>query len=341
MLAAVLGGGVARRLGAPLCILALCGAALQAASAVPAMAAGEEPVAPVPMAVELDPTKVQLGERLFRDVRLSHDDRVACVSCHQLDRGGDDGRAKAIGADGRPLDFNSPTVFNAALNFRFNWRGDFRTLEEQAEAVLLNPRLMNTSWEELLSKLRADRSYGAAFHAVYAGSPARQHVLDALAAFQRSLITPGAPFDRYLRGERDAIGPEERSGYELFKSHGCIACHQGVNVGGNLFQRFGIFHDPFAHRPVTDADLGRFALTGKAEDRFVFRVPSLRNVANTAPYFHDGSAATLEQAVEEMARSQLGRVIASQEIGLIVRFLRTLTGKRGARPMADPVDAQP
>jgi cytochrome c peroxidase len=284
-----------------------------------------------------EPAKMRLGERLFRDARLSHDDRFACVSCHQLDRAGDDGLAKSMGADGRLLDFNTPTVFNAALSFRLNWRGNFVTFEDEAEAALLNPRLMGTSWAELTAKLRSDHAYAEAFQTTYGGPPERLQILDALAAFERSLITPGAPFDRYLRGDRMAIGPDAVHGYVLFKSYGCIACHQGVNVGGNLFQKFGIFDDPFENRAITSADLGRFALTGKDADRFVFRVPSLRNVAVTAPYFHDGSAATLEKAVTEMARSQLGRVIPPEDIAAIVRFLRTLTGEYRGRPLVGRV----
>lgn len=314
------------------------GFVLVAASKEPAMTQTEEPIAPISTAAPLDPAKVRLGERLFRDPRLSHDSRFACGSCHQLDRGGDDGQARSIGADGRPLDFNTPTVFNAALSFRLNWRGNIRTLEDQAEAVLLDKRLMGTSWAVLIAKLQADQTYRDEFHSAYGQQPARPSVLDALATFERSLVTPRAAFDRYLLGENDAIGPEEKRGYALFKSHGCVACHQGVNVGGNLFQRFGIFHDPLSRDPVTDADLGRLALTGKAEDRFVFRVPSLRNVARTAPYFHDGSAATLEQAVAEMARIQLDHVLAPHEVGLIVRFLHSLTGEY--RPVADQPAAQ-
>lgn len=291
-----------------------------------------EPIEPIPTATNIDPIKVQLGERLFRDARLSHDDKFACSSCHRLDRGGDDGQARSVGRDGGPLDFNTPTVFNSALSFRLNWRGNFHTLEEQAEAVLLDPRLMGTSWPELLAKLRADQVYGKEFASAYRQPPARPLVLDALAAFERSLVTPGAPFDRFLRGESDAIGAEEKSGYELFKSHGCAACHQGVNVGGNLFQRFGIFRDPSVSGRPNGADLGRFTLTGKEEDRSVFRVPSLRNVAETAPYFHDGRAATLEQAVEVMAKLQLGRVLPQEDIRLIVRFLHALTGEY--RPVA-------
>jgi cytochrome c peroxidase len=286
-----------------------------------------EPITPVPAVAGLAPAKVRLGERLFHDSRLSHGDAVSCASCHRLDQGGDDGQARSPGLDGRPLPFNTPTVFNAALSFRLNWRGNHRVLEEQAEAVLQDRRLMNTSWDELLAKLRADPGYREAFAAAYRAEPDRAAVLDALASFERSLLTPDAPFDRYLRGERDAITDEAAHGYALFKSYGCAACHQGVNVGGNLFQKFGVFENPFRYRrELTEADQGRFALTGEERDRHVFRVPSLRNVGVTGPYFHDGSAATLEQAVEAMARSQLGRTLSEREIGLIVAFLRSLTG---------------
>jgi len=318
-----------------LSVLAMLGAMLSAASQELIMIRTGEPIAPIPSVALADPGKLRLGERLFRDTRLSRDNKTACTSCHKLDQGGDDSRARSIGADGRLLDFNTPTVLNAGLNFRLNWRGNFRTLEEQAEFVLLDPRLMGTSWTALISKLREDRTYRDAFNTVYGRPPERPLVLDALAAFERSLVTTGAPFDRYLHGESDAIGPEEKRGYELFKSHGCVACHQGVNVGGNLFQRFGVFDDPLVGGPVTEADMGRLILTGKEEDRAVFRVPSLRNVAETGPYFHDGRAATLEEAVAEMARVQLGRTLLPRDVDLIVRFLRTLSATYRPAPSLD------
>jgi cytochrome c peroxidase len=297
-----------------------------------------EPVAPVPLQDSLDSAKLSLGEKLFHDARLSRDGGFACASCHRLSDGGDDDVARAPGADGAPLLFNAPTVFNAALSFRLNWRGNFRTLEEQAEAVLLDPRLMDTSWEELLAKLRADAAYRQAFLAVYGEDPRPPHVLDALASYQRSLVTPNAPFDRYLRGDPGAIASEAERGYQLFKAYGCVSCHQGVNVGGNLFQKFGIFRDP-AGDERGEADAGRFTVTGREKDRHVFRVPSLRNVGVTAPYFHDGRAGTLEQAVSEMAKSQLGRVLVDEEIALIVKFLETLTGEYRGQPLADEAPA--
>ncbi|MGH9161982.1 MAG: cytochrome-c peroxidase, partial [Vicinamibacteraceae bacterium] len=186
-----------------------------------------EPVAPVHAAVPSHDGKAQLGEKLFNDVRLSGGKRTACSSCHLLAQGGDHGRLRTRGADGHLLPFNVPTVFNASLSFRLNWRGNFRTLEEQAEAVLLDPRLMNTSWRQLIAELRGTSSYAAAFARIYGREPRRADVLDAIARFERTLVTPNARFDRYLRGEEDAITRDERRGYELFQSHGCTACHQG------------------------------------------------------------------------------------------------------------------
>jgi cytochrome c peroxidase len=311
-----------------LTIIACVGSLLSAAViSLPAQSIDSEPVTPVPPVEALAPAKVELGRRLFHDVRLSRGDNVSCAACHDLTRDGADGRARSTGADGLSLDFNTSTIFNAALSARLNWRGNFRTLEEQNEAVLLDPRLMNATWPKLLAKLHADSEYRAAFNALFGGEPEREHVLDALATFQRSLLTPDARFDRYLRGEHGAITPDEARGYQLFKGYGCVACHQGANFGGNLFQKFGVFHDPFAERGTAGtADLGRYTITGREEDRNIFRVPSLRNVAVTAPYFHDGRAASLAEAVETMARSQLGRELPRRDVDLIVKFLRTLTG---------------
>jgi cytochrome c peroxidase len=340
------GASVRRQMVTAVCTLLLASVALFSQATIgssdrSSILLGEEPIAPVPRDGVLDADKVRLGEMLFHDVRLSRGDVLACSSCHVLAEGGDDNRARSPGSDGELLNFNAPTVFNVALSFRLNWRGNFRALEEQNEAVLLDPHLMNTTWAELLSKLRADQGYRDAFATVYGSSPAPAFVLDALATFQRSLTTPDAPFDRHLRGEREAITRDEERGYQLFKEFGCAACHQGVNVGANLFQRFGIFHDPFAQSPIRTADLGRFTITGEADDRFVFRVPSLRNVALTAPYFHDGRAESLEQAIEEMARSQLGRVLTGREIELIAGFLHTLTGEYRRRSLFDQAGSAP
>lgn len=306
--------------------------------AAPGQGAGparEEPIAPVEPDRTLDPAKVALGRMLFQDVRLSGGNVRACTSCHEFDLGGADGLAHSQGANGQLEPFNTPTVFNVAANFRLNWRGNFKSLEAHNEAVLLEPRLMNARWAEVLPKLTQDAAYRSAFESAYGGAPSREAVLDALVVFQRSLSTPDARFDRYLRGDVTAITADEKRGYELFKAYGCIACHQGRNVGGNLFQKFGVFSDPFSGRSDDDIpDLGRFAVTGREADRRVFRVPSLRNVALTAPYFHDGSADTLDAAVAIMAQSQLGRTMPQADRALIIEFLGTLTGEYLGKPLS-------
>jgi len=321
-----------------LIILAL----LATMTAVASPLASEEPISPVQEHALSDGKKIALGESLFNDIRLSHGDVVSCASCHGLDQGGDDGQARSRAANGRLLDFNTPTVFNVALNFRFNWRGNFRSLEAQNEAALLDPSLMNTTWPELLAKLSTNRTYTGHFFAVYGKLPNRQNVLDALAAFQQSLVTPDAPFDRYLKGDRQAMTAEEKRGYELFKNYGCMACHQGVNVGGNLFQKFGIFADPFAGQAsISRADLGRMTVTGRSADRHVFRVPSLRNVMLTAPYFHDGRTSSLSEAVRIMARNQLGRELGTRDVADIVAFLAALTGEYRGRALSSQPDPRP
>jgi cytochrome c peroxidase len=297
-------------------------------------AAPQEPITPLPLSVDLDPKRVVLGERLFNDVRLSRDNTKSCAACHPLDQGGMDGRRSATSAHDSSPARNTPTIFNVGFNASFNWDGIAQTLEAQAEIVLLSPRLMNTTWPELLTKLRADADYVARFNNAYPEGLTRANVSDALATFERSLLTPNARFDRYLRGERHALTEAEQQGYGLFKSYGCVACHQGMNIGGNMYQKFGIFAAASgAEIPGVPVDLGRYALTKVPRDRGVFRVPSLRNVAATSPYFHDGRAQKLEDAVRTMVKVQLGRTLTSEEIRLIIRFLNTLTGEYQGRPV--------
>jgi cytochrome c peroxidase len=218
-----------------------------------------------------------------------------------------------------------------------NWDGSATTLEAHAERILLHPDLMRTTWPELLPKLQADANYRRDFTTAYPEGLTRATVLDALASYERSLLTPNSRFDRYLRGEHHALTAPEQQGYRLFTAYGCVACHQGVNIGGNMYQKFGVFVEPGGgDSPAAVVDLGRYAVTGVPRDRGVFRVPSLRNVAVTAPYFHDGRARTLVDAVDTMAKVQLGMTLTPEEIGLLVQFLQSLTGDYGGRPVAMP-----
>jgi len=297
---------------------------------------GSEPVIPIPREHNQPADKVALGKKLFEDVRLSRDDKVACASCHQLQQGGDDGLKTSITNTGEADLINAPTVFNSRYNFRQTWRGKFRTLEQQAEGDLKNPRHGNVSWDYLLPKMKKIQAYQQLFNAVYPEGINRKNVLDAIATYERSLITPDSRFDLYLRGEIDAISNDEKQGYRLFKSHGCIACHQGINLGGNVFQKFGLFGNYFADRGnITRADYGRFNATENEMDRFVFRVPSLRNIEMTAPYLHDGTIKELDEVVEIMARYQLGSKLSEESQTLIVKFLKTLTGRYQGRLLSE------
>jgi cytochrome c peroxidase len=268
----------------------------------------------------LDPKRLALGEQLFRDNRLSHDNTRSCLTCHDIRTNGASANAHDTTPAGHPLTLNTPTVFNAALSFRLNWQGNSRSLEQQAEATIRSGGIFASSVEEVVGKLQADPKMVQQFQDAYGRAPDRDNLLDAIAAYERSLTTLNSRFDRWLSGDAHAITPQELAGYGLFKSLGCIACHQGVNVGGNLFQRHGIFHPLASPEPE------------------LLRVPSLRNVAMTPPYFHDGSVATLPEAIKNMGYAQLDRVLSSQQIDSLVAFLNTLTGTYESRPVVAASD---
>lgn len=306
-----------------------------AASVLPATAAplSDEPLQPVPQSLKQDPVRAGIGRLLFHDARLSGNGRVSCASCHDLAKGGVDGQARSSGLRGGLTDVNAPTVFNAALNFKQFWNGRADTLEEQVDQVMQNPVEMGSKWEDVVLKVSRDPKYKSAFSAAYKDGVTKANIQNAIATFERTLITPNSRFDRFLRGDAAAISDLEKAGYARFKQYGCVACHQGVNVGGNMFQKFGVMGNYFDKRGnPTQADQGRYLVTKAEGDRHVFKVPSLRNVALTAPYFHDASAKTLEQAVDVMFRYQLGRVASSEDKKSIVKFLHTLTGELEARP---------
>jgi cytochrome c peroxidase len=288
----------------------------------------DEPIKPLPEKLDLDGRKVALGRVLFHDKRLSKDNTLACASCHDLAKGGVDGRQTAVGINGQVGPINTPTVLNSGLNFRQFWNGRAASLEEQAAGPVHNPGEMGSNWKEVLGKLGQDKKLISQFDSIYRDGMQPANIQDAIAVFERSLITPSR-FDRYLRGDTGAINEEERSGYQLFKNYGCVSCHQGVNIGGNMYQTFGVLGNYFQDRgKLTDADLGRYAVTKRESDRYVFKVPTLRNIELTAPYFHDGSAQNLEAAVDIMFRYQLGRSAPVSDKALIVKFLKTLTAEK-------------
>ncbi len=285
------------------------------------LAFSAEPLLPLPSPPEVSLAKAELGERLFHDTRLSGHGRLSCASCHHLDSGGDDGLPLSPVPTG-PHPHNTPTIFNSVFNFRLHWYGDLNTLQEQAQVAL--QRDMEVDWRLVLERLRVDHYYSRQFNSLYGGLDANG-IIDALVTFERTLVTPDAPIDRFLKGYTDALTLGQHQGYRLFKRYGCSACHQGINIGGNLFQKLGVFGD------YDTSDPGRYAVTGRMEDLRVFRVPSLRNVAVTAPYFHDGRVKTLEKAVALMAEYQLGIRLSKKEIVLIVDFLHSLTGRYRGR----------
>jgi cytochrome c peroxidase len=291
----------------------------------------DEPIKPLPAKLNLDARKVSLGRAMFHDKRLSKDNSLSCASCHEIAKGGMDGRQFAVGIKGQVGPINTPTVLNSGLNFRQFWNGRAATLEEQAAGPVHNPGEMGSNWQEVLGKLSQDNSVVDQFKAIYRDGLQPKNIQDAIATFEQSLITPSR-FDRYLNGESTAINGEEKQGYQLFKNYGCVACHQGQGVGGNMYQTFGILGNYFKDKgKITEADLGRYAVTKNELDRHVFKVPSLRNVELTAPYFHDGSAKTLEEAIDVMFRYQLGRTAPAADKALIVKFLKTLTGEKEMR----------
>ena len=297
-----------------------------------ATVAPAEPIAPLPESPAAPPARVALGERLFHDPLLSADETLSCASCHDLATGGDDGRARSVGINGTVGGINAPTVIGTGLDIAWSWDGRAPTLEGQINGPLQSPKVMGAVWGDVIARIESHPEYPALFASTYPERGiTRATVRDAIAAFERSLIGRGNRFDRWLAGDTEALDEHERFGYDLFKYYGCSSCHQGQNVGGNLYQRLGLVNEYFAQRaePITRADWGRYNVTGAEEDRHVFKVPSLRMAAHTAPYLHDGSAATLRDAVDVMFRFQIGRRAPDVHKEAIVAFIRTLSPEPG------------
>jgi len=294
-----------------------------------------EPVQPLPLTVDLNQDKVALGDRLFHDRLLSGDNTLNCASCHDLTRGGTDQSKVATGIRGQQGPINSPTVYDAMYNIAQFWDGRAKDLQEQAAGPVANPVEMGAQWDNVVEKLKQASDYQDAFAKLYPGQGlTKTTVTDAIAVFEESLVTPNSRFDQYLRGNQAVLTADEKAGYDLFKAN-CASCHFGPALGGLSYEKMGIKQDYFKLRggQLTEADNGRFNVTKQGQDRHFFKVPVLRNIELTYPYFHDGSVDSLADAVKIMGKVQEGKTFTDAEIAKIVAFLATLTGEYKGKPL--------
>jgi cytochrome c peroxidase len=274
-------------------------------------------ITPIPTDIKLDTHKVNLGKKLFFDKKLSKDSTISCAHCHDLDNGGVDSNNRlSFGVDGQLGIFNAPTVYNAIFNFRQMWDGRAKSLEEQAKLSITNPSEMGNSMEGVVRYLNTIPEYSKLFKQIYHTKINPDNILNAIAEFEKSLTTPNSPFDKYLKGDKNAITQKEKKGYDLFISRGCIICHQGVNIGGNSYNKFGIFEDSVDN-----------TLVPLSTNTRLLKVPSLRNIAMTAPYMSNGKIETLQEAIKIMLQYQLGIEADSLEVDYILAFLKSLNGE--------------
>ncbi|WP_297527324.1 cytochrome-c peroxidase [Thiohalobacter sp.] len=287
-------------------------------------------VAPAPADNPTTEAKVELGRMLYFDPRFSATGTVSCNSCHNVMLGGEDNRPVSMGVHGKTGGRSAPTVWNAAFNVAQFWDGRAATLEDQAKGPVVNPVEMGMSeLEQAMDRVRAIPGYRQYFERAFgADAMTVDNAARAVAAYERTLITPNSPYDRFAKGDKKALSAQQRRGLETFNAVGCTACHAAPTFGGTLFMKFPTFTDnEYVKRYDFMADAGRFAVTGNESDRHVFRVPTLRNIALTAPYFHNGAVRTLDEAVRVMAKTQLNRGLSDEEVKDIVAFLNALTGE--------------
>ncbi len=288
-----------------------------------AQAANQEPIQPIQPAKVTNPALVELGKKLYFDPRLSKSGFISCNSCHNLSMGGTDNIKTSIGHNWQEGPINAPTVLNSSLNLAQFWDGRAADLKAQAGGPIANPGEMAFTHTLAINVLQSIPAYVTDFDKAFGKKQIDiDMVTKAIAAFEETLVTPNSRFDKWLKGDKKALSKNELEGYKLFKETGCVACHNGPAVGGNSFQKMGQVEPYKASSPAE----GRSAVTGKDADRFNFKVPTLRNVEMTYPYFHDGAANTLPEAVDTMARIQLGKKFTAEENAKVVAFLKTLTG---------------
>lgn len=295
-----------------------------------------EPVRPIDRELVTDPAKVALGKALYHDTRLSLDNTVSCATCHEIENAGVDNHQYSHGVDDQLGGVNAPTVYNAVYNFVQFWDGRAKTLADQAAGPPLNPvEMASPSFDFIIAKLEADKPFAKEFAAVYPEGITEANITDAIEQYERTLITPDSRFDKWLRGDDAAISQEELEGYELFKKYDCATCHVGQNLGGLSYELMGLRKHYFADRglELTNEDNGRFKETLNERDRHRFKVPGLRNVEHTWPYYHDGTRETLEEAVRDMGTYQSGVTLKESEVNSMVAFLKTLTGEYQGKPV--------
>lgn len=279
-------------------------------------------ITPIPLNVNYDKDKAELGKKLFFDPTLSKDNTVACSSCHTLPGSGANNISFSLGANKVEGKLNSPTVLNSAYNFRQFWNGKSKNLKEQALEPITDPLKMASKLKDVIKKLKGSK-YRREFIKIYKDGVTQDNLADAIAEFEKALITPNSKFDKYLRGDDNAISKQEKRGYKAFKDLGCVNCHNGINVGGNMYQTIGII-EPYKQLKEVN---GRYDITKRQRDKNVFKVPSLRNIELTKPYFHDGQISTLKEAIEQMQILQLGIKPNKDDTKDIKAFLITLTGE--------------
>jgi cytochrome c peroxidase len=287
--------------------------------------AAAEPIQPIAPASDIDLARVELGKKLYFDPRLSKSGFISCNSCHNLSMGGTDNLPSSIGHGWQQGPINSPTVLNSSMNIAQFWDGRAADLKEQAAGPIANPGEMAFTHTLAVDVLSSIPAYVKEFKLVFGAEEISiDHVTDAIAEFEKTLVTPNSRFDQWLLGDSGALTAQEMQGYELFKSSGCVACHNGPAAGGNSFQKMGLVQPYQTDNPAE----GLAAVTGDDADRYKFKVPTLRNVELTYPYFHDGAIHSLTEAVDIMGRLQLGREFTAEENAQIVAFLKALTGEQ-------------
>jgi cytochrome c peroxidase len=288
-----------------------------------AWAAPAEPIQPIKAAKVESPALVELGKKLYFDPRLSKSGFISCNSCHNLSAGGTDNLKTSIGHNWNQGPINAPTVLNSSMNVAQFWDGRAKDLQAQAGGPIANPGEMASNHALAVEVLQSIPGYVSEFKKAFGNEKVTiEEVTRAIAAFESTLVTPNSRFDKWLKGDKKAINKDELAGYRLFKTSGCVACHNGPAVGGNSFQKMGVVEAYQASSPAE----GRVGVTKEEADRFKFKVPTLRNAELTYPYFHDGAANTLKEAVDIMGRVQLGKKFTDKENAQIVAFIKTLTG---------------